>query len=386
MNKCLLSKVCLVSILIAGCVEPYPPPDIGGDITILVVDGFINATESSASVKLTRAIPLADDGGYPAESGAHVSIRSENGGSFVLTEDKPGRYSAFNLSIDPSTKYQLSIRTSDDREFVSDYSPVTRTPPIDSVGWRPEPDGITIVVNTHDDAENSRYYMWDYSETWEYRAPWPSRYTNINQQIIQRRPEDIGLTCYKTQPSTKIFVGSTTRLTNDVVRDFPLTYIESGTPKISVLYSIKVRQRVLDKQEYEFQQDLQRVTESIGGLFDAQPYEITGNIHSVDASVPVLGFFAAGFIEEKRKFVLFTDLPPDLQRWPYHYCELDTMCSIPARFRPDLRCVMDIETMPNNSFLVSSLEPYFPGYSYTDARCADCRFQGGVLAKPDFWP
>ena len=186
-------------------------------------------------------------------------------------------------------------------------------------------------------------------------------------------------TCYKTEPSTKIIVGSTGRLTDDVVRDFPLTYIQSGTNRISILYSIIVRQRVIDKIEYEFLQDLQRVTESVGGLFDSQPYEILGNIRAEDPSIPVLGFFSAGFVEEKRSFVRFTDLPDHLQKWPYHYCELDTMCSVSASLRPDLRCTIDIDNMPENSYLVASLAPYFPGYSYTDARCADCRFQGGSI-------
>ena len=243
-----------------------------------------------------------------------------------------------------------------------------------------------MLVNTHDDAANSRYYLWDFTENWEYRAPWPSYYTNINQKIIQRKPEDIGHTCYNTASSTKIFVGSTVRLANDVVRDFPLTYLQRGAVKISVLYSINVRQRVIDEAEFEFLQDLQRVTESVGGLFDSQPYEILGNIRSADPSIPALGYFSAGFIEEKRKFVYFSDLPPHLQKWPYNFCELDTMCAIPAASRPDLRCVLDINSMPDKSYLVASLDPYFPGYTYTDARCGDCRSQGGVLNKPDFWP
>ncbi|HMG92604.1 MAG TPA: DUF4249 domain-containing protein [Chryseolinea sp.] len=387
MNKWgLIAKPGFIAILIIGCVEPYLAPDIGENVSIMVVDGFINATESSATVRLTKAVALSKNDGYPAEKGAEVKITSENGDSFTLQEQDSGKYSAYGLIVDASTRYQLNIRTSDNRVYTSDYIKVMQTPPIDSVAWRPEEEGITMVVNTHDDTESSRYYIWNYTETWEYRAPWPSYYTNINKEVVPRKFEDIAQTCYKTEPSTKIILGSTVRLSNDVVRDFPLTYIQSGTSRISVLYSILVRQRVIDRIEYEYLQDLQRVTESVGGLFDSQPYEILGNIRSQDASIPVLGYFSAGFVAEKRRFVPLTDLPDHLQVWPYHYCELDTMCSIPAALRPDLRCVMDIETMPENSYLVGSLAPYFPGYSYTDARCADCRFQGGVLTKPDFWP
>ena len=382
----LFAKPGFIAIIIIGCVEPYHAPDLGENISILVVDGFVNATEGSATVRLTKAVALSKTDGYPAERGAQIKISSENGDSFTLLEQDSGRYYTDGLTVDPSARYQLTIRTSENRQYTSDYISVMPSPPIDSVTWRPEEEGITMLVNTHDDTKSSRYYLWDYTETWEYRAPWPSYYTNINQEVVPRKFEDIAQTCYKTEPSTKIIIGSTVRLSNDVVRDFPLTYIQSGTSRISVTYSIIVRQRVINSIEYEYLQDLQRVTESVGGLFDSQPYEILGNIHAQDSSIPVLGYFSAGFVEEKRKFVRLTDLPARLQVWPYHYCELDTMCSIPARLRPDLRCIMDIESMPENSYLVGSLAPYFPGYSYTNERCADCRFQGGVLTKPDFWP
>lgn len=138
------------------------------------------------------------------------------------------------------------------------------------------------------------------------------------------------------------------------------------------MYSILVRQRVIDKNEYEFLQDLQRVTESVGGLFDSQPYEILGNIHSLDSSVPVLGFFSAGFTNEQRIFLRYRDLPDHLQRTPYHYCVLDTVCTV---LRPDLRCVIDLASLPLNSYLVGDLNPYFPGYSITSKSCADCVFK-----------
>ena len=373
-----------IAIVVIGCIEPYQAPDIGENISIMVVDGFINATEGSATVRLTKAIALSKKDEYPAEKGADVKIASENGNSFVLLEQDSGRYYADGLTVDPSTRYQVSIRTSDSRHYISDYISVAQTPPIDSVTWRPEEEGVSILVNTHDDSNSSRYYKWDYVETWEYHSPYPSYYTNVGpSEVVVRKPEEMLYYCYKTVPSTKIVVGSTVRLSNDVVRDLTLTYMERGSSRLSIMYSILVRQRVIDKIEYEFLQDLQRVTESVGGLFDSQPYEILGNIRSMDPSIPVLGFFSAGFINEQRIFLRFIDLPDHLRKTPYTYCHLDTVCSV---LRPDLRCVMDLASLPLNSYLVADLNPLFPGYSMTSKSCADCRVQGGVLTKPDFWP
>lgn len=384
MNRGLHAKSGFIAILISiGCVEPYHPPDMGENISILVVDGFINASDGSATVRLTKAVALSKTDGYPAEKGADVTIRSEKGDSFKLLEQDSGKYSLHGLAIDFSTTYQLNIRTSDNRSIVSDYISIIKTPPIDSVTWRPERDGISVRVSTHDQNKSSRYYHWDFIETWEYRAPYPSPYRNVNNTVITLPPGEYPYTCYRTLPSTKITVESTVRLSEDIVSDFPLTYIEAPSSRLSVMYSINVRQRVIDKTEYEYMQDLQRVTESVGGLFDSQPYEILGNVRSSDPAIPVLGFFSAGTVDEQRIFVRFTDLPDYLQTIPYHYCSLDTVCSI---LRPDLRCTIDLASLPENSYLIAKLDPGFPGYTVTTRSCADCRVQGGVLEKPDFWP
>ncbi len=373
----------LISILLAGCIDPYPAPDITEDISILVVDGFINASDGSATVKLTQAVSLDEKDEYPPERAAAVTIRSENGGSFTLTEQEPGNYKANGITVDPASMYQLNIRTSDNRVITSDYVRVMQTPPIDSITWRPEEDGITVLVNTHDDTKRSRYYYWDYVETWEYKAPFAALYTTKDHAVIYVEEKDRVYTCYRTQPSTDIVIGSTFRLTEDVVRDFPLTSIKRESSRLSVLYSIKVRQRVIDEEEYDFMLDLQRVTEGIGGLFDSQPYKILGNLYATDSQVPVLGFFRAGFVQERRIFISLLDLPEYLQERPYHYCVLDTVCGGARGPDSPYNCSVDVSSLPDSAFLVSS---FSWGYTMTTAPCADCRYQGGVLAKPDFWP
>ena len=373
----------LLSISFIGCVEPYPAPDIGENVSILVIDGFINATDASATVRLTKAVKLSANDEYPGEKGAIVTIRSESGDTFTLIEQDSGRYSADELAIDPSTRYQLNVRTSDNRDFISDYVTVTQTPPIDSVTWRAEEDGVTILVNTHDDTESSHYYHWSFLETWEYHAPFPSYYTNVNGMVVVRPPGEMPYYCYRTVPSTKILVESTLRLSKDVVRDYPITYMRAGSSRLSVLYSSLVSQRVIEKAEYEFLLDLQRVTESVGGLFDSQPYEILGNIHSTESSVPVLGFFSAGSVQKQRIFLGYGDLPDHFQKREYHGCPIDTVCVI---YRSDLKCTIDLAGIPERSYLVADLFPRFPGYTMTTKPCADCRTQGGVLTKPDFWP
>lgn len=382
-----LVAISLVVLAIA-CVEPYPAPDVATNLSILVVDGFIDGTNGEATVRLTHTTELKEEGGSPAEEGADVEVRSEDGGSFELTELDSGRYSAVGLSIDPLTRYQLHIRTRAGKEYISDYVEVKHTPPIDSVTWRPDGDGVSIMANTHDDTRQSKYYRWEFVETWEYHAPFLSGYKVVDGEVIYRTPQELVYACYKTAPSTTILVASSVRLEEDVIRDFKLTYIPRVSSRISVMYSTLVKQRVIEKPEFEFWQDLQKVTESLGGLFDSQPYEIVGNVHSVnDPSTKVLGYFSAGFVAQQRMFLGYLDLPDDLQRRPYHGCSVDTVCLVrtPSTIH---NCAIDVPNLPPTAYLLSPLSegPNIWGYTMGPPSCSDCRTQGGVLTKPDFWP
>jgi Domain of unknown function (DUF4249) len=375
-------------IAITACIEPYSAPDVAGDVSILVVDGFVNASDGSAMVRLTHTSKLVNEAGFPSEKGALVTVRSEAGDYFNLFEQDSGRYVAGGLTINPFTKYQLYINTSDGNEYLSDFITITDTPPIDTLSWHQRADGLEILASTHDFTGNSRYYRWDYVETWEYHAPFLSGYKAENSTAIYRQPDEFIFACYKTSTSTDILVGSTARLAEDVISEFPIVYIPRESSKSSVLYHINVRQRVMEEKEYEFWQDLERVTETLGGLFDSQPYEIVGNVHNVtDPGAPVLGYFSGGRVTHKEMYIYHNDLTEDLRKRPFHGCVLDTICVLltPGSTRP---CNLDLTTISPKTYLIGTLSEsgIVWGFTASSELCADCRRQGGVLTKPDFWP
>ncbi len=375
-------------IAISACVEPYYAPDMAGDLNILVVDGFVSASDGSATVRLAHTTKLSNEEGFPAEKGAVVTVRSEAGDYFNLFEQDSGRYVADGLTINPLTKYQLYISTSDGTEYLSDLTTITETPAIDTLSWRQRADGLEVLASTHDVTGNSRYYRWDYVETWEYHAPFLSGYKAENSTAIYREPDEFIFACYKTSTSKDILVGTTERLSEDVINEFPIIYIPRESSKSSVLYHIKVRQRVMEKKEYEFWQDLEGVTETLGGLFDSQPYEILGNVHNIsDSRTPVLGYFSGGRVAYKEMYIYHNDLTEDLRKRPFHGCVLDTICVRlePGSTRP---CNLDLTNISPKTYLIGTLSEsgIVWGFTASNELCADCREQGGVLAKPDFWP
>jgi hypothetical protein len=383
-----LGKMLSVALILAisACLEPYNAPDVKEIADFLVVDGFLNATDGSATVRLSHTIQLANDDSFPFEEGAQVAVKSENGAVMTLIEQDSGRYTADGMVIDPLLKYQLSVLTDNGEEYFSDFAKVTETPAIDSLSWSQVKDGLQVYAGTHDNTGNSRYYRWSYVETWEHHAPFLSGYKVVNNTVIYREPNEFFFECYKSAPSTTIMVESTERLDADVVSEFPIVYIPRVSDRISVMYHIKVQQRVIEKKEFEFWDDLERVTETLGGLFDSQPYEIIGNVHNLtNPEAPVLGYFSAGKVANKEMFIDYNDLTRDLQKRPFHGCMLDTVCIFndPAR-----QCRFTISTLPGKTYLIGSLSESGVIWGFTTASepCSDCRKDGGSLEKPAFWP
>jgi len=370
-----ISLYALAAFIFSSCLDPYSPPATTGDVDLLVVDGFLSVTSSTVSVRLSHAVALDDNSVPPTEQNANVSLEESDGGAVTLSGNADGNYTATGLTIDASKKYRIHIQTFGGKEYFSDYVAVSKTPDIDSVTWRPGDKDLTMYVNTHDDTGQSKYYLWSYVETYEYAAPYPAGYEVINGEPTYLPVDERVDICWKTNPSTNIFVTSSERLSVDLIRDFPLVVIPAGSIKISRRYSLLVNQRTISKEAYTFWTQLQKTTESLGGLFDPMPSEVVGNIHSAtDAKEPVLGFFSVSEEKQQRIFINNRQLPDNIRGTPRPFCPLDSV-EMPI-----------VRSLPDHTFLVYPYGvPVTLGYVSTTIDCMDCRVKGGVTQKPDFW-
>lgn len=368
----------LYSCLILGaasCLEPYNPPAIQDTVDILVVDGFINSTDSSVSVTLSKATALADPAVSSPELNAFVSVEEENGNSYPLIEMGEGNFNLPKLNLNLSKRYRLHILASNEKEYFSDFIDINKSPPIDSITWRPtsSADGLTIFVNTHDDTKNTRYYQWTFQETWEYNSSYYSSFKIRNGEVLN---QDLNInTCWITKASTEINVASTVQLDEDIIRDFPLLFIAKGSQKLSRKYSMEVQQRALTKEAYDFWVQLEKTTENLGGLFDPLPGQVLGNLHSEDDTLePVLGYFSGGYVSKKRLFISFYDLPTEIRSFAPRYCSIDTIFLDMIPDYPDANLI--------TSFGMFQVEGYL---TTSEHLCLDCRDDGGDIIRPDFW-
>jgi hypothetical protein len=383
MLKSIHRNIILLLIVINGlsCRQPYNPPVAKMNLGYLVVDGTIISGNDSTIINLSRTQNITDSN-YVSnpETGAVVNVVGASGDMYGLTEQSSGRYVISQLNLNNNEFYRLSIVTSNGNQYLSDSMPVLLTPPIDSVSWQLQNDGAHIYVNTHDAINDTRFYRWQYTESWEYQSPRGSNlvYDAQDTMVIERM--DTGLynySCWQTFQSTNLLLGTSEKLSENVIYEQPIILIPSGSQKLSVEYSILVNQYALSATSYAFWQLLQQSTEQLGSLFDPQPSQLTGNIHNVaNSNEPVLGYISACTLQQQRIFILAP------KNWVYAFPGCDPII---VGNTPDSLAL---------EYGMGYLLPYYAliyqnqiiAYYSAPPICVDCTLQGGTLTKPPFWP
>lgn len=372
-----------------GCKEKYISPVISPTTGYLVVDGTINASAGNTELILKRTVAL-DNPIVVYETSAIVSVIGEDNSIFALKENSTGHYVATNLNLNKTKKYKLHIQTKDTKVYESDLVEVRTTPAIDSLSYKYDNSGLQIFVNTHDATGNTKYYQWDYTETWEYHSPFLNyfnyqqlntssgvKYTLIYFDPILITYNSAIYKCWPTENSSSILLGSTVALTSDKIY-LPINYISKGDVKLSELYSINARQYSLSEGRYNYLQKMKKNTEGTGSVFDAQPSELTGNIHcTTNASEPVIGYVDICNTQTARIFIKNAQVPD----WNYV-----TPC-----LKTEIPNNVDSITLAHRNLYPAYAAKYSPtgsailSYYFSTPSCVDCTFWGTNI-KPTFWP
>jgi Domain of unknown function (DUF4249) len=361
------------------CRERYDPPVTSLSNSFLVVEGVLNAGQDSTTIHLTRTFKLDQDSTLRTEDNAQLTVEGKDNTTSFLSGAGKGKYVSGNLNLIPGNEYRLRIKTIDGKEYLSDYVTAKITPPIDSVNWDRNNAGVQIYVNSKDPSNATRYYRWEYEETWEIHAYYFSDviYENSSNTIRQRQfpAEDVSKG-WKYENSSSILLANSIRLQNDIIYRAPLKLIAPGAERLSVRYSILVRQYALEEQAYNFFDLMKKNTEDIGSLFNPQPSEIKGNIHCIsDPGEYVVGYVTASTIETKRIFISQDQVP----QWGYieEFCKTDTVPNNPDSIRFYF----------GSGGLIPWLFHNPPGDYYLGAepQCVDCTVRGASTIKPVYW-
>jgi hypothetical protein len=380
----LKTLLCLLMIM-GACKDKYMPHINQPASGFLVVEGYINAGNDSTFIYLSRSSGLDSIRAFP-EASAQVEVQSEQGASYPLREQPGGKYAAGPLTLDPAQRYRVHITTSNGKQYLSDVEEVKITPPIDSVNWKAGPTMVTIYVSTHDDQQKSIYYQWSFEETWQYSPPYISNYIYSpkdpaadSTHLIPRLNGRDYSTCWLSDQSSDIILGSSAKLNADVISEFPIQTISyDGSNRLVARYSILAKQNVLSKDAYEWKQKLQKNTEQLGSIFDAQPSETGGNLHcTTDPNEQVIGFIGCSSQTQKRIFINRYELPDVSVLTGYEACSIDSVDKKKGTDFSDTSYVWVIDHLYEGNNLV--------GLTGSVKGCIDCLTKGGVNVRPSFW-
>lgn len=390
----LLALLALIAMVVVySCKKPYTPPVIASEGNYLVVEGAINSGTDSSFLKLSRTVSIASKMTANPELNAVLTVEGEQGTTYALVEKGKGVYATGALNLDNAHKYRLRIKTSNQEEYLSDYVAVLNSPPIDSVSYTKVANGVNIYSNTHDPANNVKYYRWDYIETYMFHSNYDSHFVSNGDTVLSRTDQIYW--CFRSDSATSINIASTAKQTKAVIVNNPIIFIPSTSEKFTQKYSIIVRQYALTSDAYAFWDNVKKNTEQLGSIFDAQPSSIPGNIHCISTpSKPIIGYVSIGNVTSQRIFISATQLPG------YYTTQFYTSCSTDS--------LMFVFTAPGGTKVYQEDEFYNfnkPGFNHANRQipidafkkadtlaghtgaapeCVDCTLRG-TTRQPSFW-
>jgi hypothetical protein len=392
MKKLFYNKVSfllLCCFIVSGCTDPYKLQTNTFE-EALVVEATITNEYKKHEIKISKTYRF-EDNGPTFESDADVYITDNAGNQFEFEEQSGVYVSTTEFQAIPGMEYQLNITTSDGKSYTSTNETLTAVNEIESliptVTTKNGERGVQINVNSYDPNGNSRYYRYDYEETYKIIAP---KY--ISNKAVVLGPQEIGMeprttearTCYSTKKSTDIILSSTNGFNEDRV-NYPMRFISNQNYIISHRYSILVRQYIQNLASYTFYKTLKELSGSESILSQNQPGFFYGNLKSLEnPNEKVIGFFEVSSVSSKRIFFNYADLFPGEALPPYYTDCTDQISKFCFNYQGDPECAGD--TIIGNITLNTLLFYYLDGayYHMVPTPCGDCTsFSSNII--PSFW-
>jgi len=379
----------LLLFMLSSCIESFEGA-VDSFEDVLVVNATITNENKKQEVLLSRSFRFEEDT-TPTEENAQVMIQTDDGNQYIFEEVLPGKYlSTVAFAAEMNKEYTLMISTQDGKSYTSSSMqlPIQNTN-IDNlyaerITNNDGVEGMGIFVDSFDPSGTSNYYRHEYIETFKIIAPFWTPFdivviaegvSTITLDVIMREREE--RTCYGTNPSRTIIVGSTLALSEDRLSRYNVRFIEQGNYILTYRYSVLVRQYVQSPEAFSYYETLRGLSQSSGNVFsEDQPGFLAGNIFSIDnPSENIAGFFEVATVDEKRIFFDYEDFFPGEEPPPY------IADCIP--FSPSTEGGLGQRDLLNLIYADEVRFYDFPGV-VVRKECGDCTTLGSNVA-PEFW-
>ncbi|MBQ2243735.1 MAG: DUF4249 domain-containing protein [Bacteroidales bacterium] len=388
----------LTGLLSVSCVYDYTPEDDeiqGLEIPLVVIDGDINVGDiTTVTVGYTQ--PLLGEEENTLPSGVSVCVESESGERYagVMREDQSNVFDVDTRSLDLNGRYRLAVSVPGRGNYISSYKKVLISPQIDSITYTVAEDreSAKIEITTHNDnTDDFLYCKWNYVENWESNAIYPAqiefdKYKNEMRELSQ---EEIfqRTYCFSEAKSVWTYIANTEKLSQNLIYKSILKEIANTDTRVMELYSISVVQRALDREAYNYWDNIKKNTSGTGGLFGPQPSDMRGNIVcDANPDEVVLGYINVSTLSFKRTFIdwakeqifrvdcalemlvkmRYTENGEPIYVWKQYYGK---------GYRPYVFSDWEMFGPAHKNYALWAEKDW----------CTDCRLYSNST-KPDFWP
>jgi len=380
----MIITVLLVGIIASSCIEPFTPGTTDYE-KLLLIEGLITDNPMVPSkIRISRTVPLdrnaegGDIWGYG--SGAIVSVVCDDGNVYPFTETLPGIYEeiAESLELEAGKLYKLIVQTTDGEIFESDFEPYQTSPPIDSITYTPEitktselgydVEGLRFYANSKSLDGKTLYLRWILDATYKYTVPLNSEYI-WNGTSLDEFQNELFTVCWKDVNISGIYIGDSYGLTQNRVANAPLNFVSQYGDQLMQKYSLHAIQLSISESSYRFWYHLNKMINETGGLYETQPFRLSGNIQCTsDPDVHVSGVFEVAGVSELR---VFAPQPREFRVYPT-YCQTDTIGT---------------EAFPWSDVAPGSyiFQPEEGLFMTGEDHCFICTLRGGSLDRPPFW-
>ncbi len=403
-----MKKIFAFLFLVAAgsCIDPYVP-NVKNYKSLLVVDGLITNEISTYKIKLSRTTSQEDS--TPEKvTDANVYITDGDGIETHLQNCGDGYYKTDSTSFTGvvGQKYTLQILTSEGKEYKSEECIMLPVAGIDSVYYEKGEEisgnlgetltGIKIFLNSSDATGMNQYFRWTFEETWKFHLPYPQRNVCV---IISIDPtvylfEEVPVVkeiCWKSSQSGSIITNSILSGGANYINKQLIQFIAPvKSDRLTHQYSILVKQYSISEKEYDFWNNLKKVSEAGGDIFGSQPYQVISNIHNVnDAREMVLGYFEVSAVSRKRIFITAHELDTlYLPQYKTDCVEIikspeDWPSRNPPTFYEIYHMFMDTGDFTFVRFILNA-DLSLQKLVFAPNVCSLCEY-AGFTAKPDFW-
>lgn len=385
----------LLCLLISSCTEQYALQTNTFE-NALVIEATITNELKKQQIKITRTYRLEEED-PTIETGATVTVTDNEDNKYIFELKDSVYVSQTEFQAVPGRKYRLDITTDEGKSYYSTSQTLTTVNEIQSVDATVETRdgvrGVEINVNSYDPTGTSKYYRYEYEETYKIISPmWDDEMTRLaplplppgetHQAILVLPRTKETKTCYTTKKEDYIILTSTNNLTEDRVK-FPIRFISNQNYIITHRYSILVRQYIQTIEAYTYYKTLKEISGSESILSQNQPGFFYGNIKSSDnPNEKVIGFFEVSSVSSKRIFFNYTDLFPREPLPPYFIDCTERIYQ--DCFNPTPECKGGALRSAISGNLLVHLANSGITYLMVPPQCGDCTsFSSNII--PSFW-